>query len=68
MIEKLSQAMHLRANKKLSDEQYYREAQELKRQMLVACQKDQSIRRSNADKPSLWQKPRSFTTGLMIVE
>src|SRR5215210_2885684 len=38
MIEKVAEAMHLTANKKLSDEQYYREAQELKRQMFVACQ------------------------------
>lgn len=38
MIELLAEAMHLTANRKLSDEQYYREAQELKTQMLVACQ------------------------------
>jgi hypothetical protein len=38
MIEKVAEAMHLTANKKLSDEQYYREARALKRQMLVACQ------------------------------
>lgn len=38
MIELLSEAMHLTANRKLSDEQYYQAAQELKRQMLVACQ------------------------------
>jgi transposase len=39
MIEKVAEAMHLTANKKLSDEQYYREARALKRQILVACQK-----------------------------
>jgi transposase len=39
LIELLSEAMHLRANKQLSDEQYYREAQELKGQIFVACQK-----------------------------
>lgn len=38
MIEHLAQAMHLTANKKMEDEQYYQEAQELKRQMFVACQ------------------------------
>lgn len=38
MIELLSEAMPLSVNRKLSDEQYYREARELKRQMLVACQ------------------------------
>ena len=37
MIELLSEAMHLTANRKLSDEQYYREARALKRQILVAC-------------------------------
>jgi hypothetical protein len=38
IIEKLSQAMHLTANKAMQDEQYYREAQELKQQMMAACQ------------------------------
>jgi transposase len=38
MIEKVAEAMHLTANKTVEDEQYYREAQELKRQILVACQ------------------------------
>jgi len=37
MIEHLSQAMHLTANKTMEDEQYYREAQELERQMFLAC-------------------------------
>ena len=38
MIALLSEAMHLTANKTVEDQQYYREAQELKRQLLVACQ------------------------------
>lgn len=38
MIEWLAQAMHLTANKTMEDEEYYQEAQELKQQMLVACQ------------------------------
>ena len=38
MIEWLSQARHLTANKTMEDEQYDQEAQGLKQQMLVACQ------------------------------
>ena len=38
MIEHLSQAMHLTANKTMEDEEYYRKVRELKREMFVACQ------------------------------
>jgi len=38
MIEKLAHAMRLSANKTMEDQEYYREARELKRQILVACQ------------------------------
>jgi hypothetical protein len=37
MIEHLSQAMHLTANKTMADEEYYQEAQELKREILADC-------------------------------